>query len=421
MIRIYKEHPEFNEYTKYDTLTGLLEPISLDQFKGYKSSTKSNVEVFDWTPSETHTRFPRRVYFQITRSCNLLCDYCFIKASSQYMHLEKDVICKVAELFGKKGLMEIRLTGGEPTTHPSFIEIFNEFQKHNIYVSVATNGCWSKEIKDFFSSVRNLWLIVSIDGGREVHNKLRNNTYDIIVDNIKEIQSLNQNIRLRLNTVLTKHNKYELENLAMLTKELNAENITIIPLRPQVRNLEALKAMPTAAEFKQAIIDMVACKEKYGINFTTTLETEYKDKIQKDKIFNKKSSCAAGREGTNLDFDFERKKLFVYACSYCPATDLDELNKIREPFVAGEFGYNDIEKFFDIWETDSNWSLFRRLDIKHYKCKTCSEWRVRCSGSCPIQNIDYDTIDLASDVKNQLIEQNKKNTEWYCYKNIFSD
>ena len=43
------------------------------------------------------------------------------------------------------------------------------------------------------------------------------------------------------------------------------------------------------------------------------METDYKDEIYRDPIVRKKSSCAAGREATNLDYDAKRQELISRA------------------------------------------------------------------------------------------------------------
>jgi MoaA/NifB/PqqE/SkfB family radical SAM enzyme len=417
MIKLYQEHPEFNEFTVFNTLTGELKTVTPEYFE----DEKRNAQTYSGLNMSTHTNFPRRVYFQITRNCNLMCDYCFIKAENNKNHLDSNIIFELSEYFGKKGLMEVRLTGGEPTTHPDFIQIVQKFKKENVYVSVATNGVWSQSIFDFFCNEKNIWLIVSIDGNKEIHNKYRNNSYKKVLDNLIQLKKKNPEIRLRLNTVLTKENVDDLEHLAKLTQQLGAESITLIPLRPQVRNASIRNQMLSANEFRDAIESMVRYKQKYGIKFTTTIETKYKKDILKDAVFEKKSSCAAGREGTNLDFDNKRKLLMMYACSYCPASDLNENQVLREPFLAGEFNYTDIERFGEIWNDDSNWTLFRDLNLKSDDCKICGELGISCTGSCPIQNINLDILDENISIKEEIMKQMKSNAEWYCYKKLLGN
>ena len=52
---LHKNHPEFGEYTKYNTLNGKLEIISLTEFLSLKKENK--YRVFDSEQSQTHTSF----------------------------------------------------------------------------------------------------------------------------------------------------------------------------------------------------------------------------------------------------------------------------------------------------------------------------------------------------------------------------
>lgn len=414
MLKLYRENKEFSRYSRFNTLTGELLPTDEEYFVNHQRQ----LPFFDGGNTKTHTNFPRRIYFQITRNCNLKCGYCFLKADSNGAHLDAEVIFRMAEYFEKKGLMEVRLTGGEPTIHPDFQSIYKKFQKLHIYVSVATNGVWAKSTLDFLSGLKYVWIVASIDGDRDIHNTYRNNSYDTVITNLNEFKRRNPSARLRINTVLTKENTGVLEHLVQLTAELDAESITLIPLRPQVRIPSEKEKMLDASQFKDAIERMVRYKETYGINFTTTIETRFKDDIMPDKIFTKKSSCAAGREGTNLDFDSVRKKLIMYACSYCPASDLLEKYHLRKPFLAGEFDYGTTEEFGKIWDDDDKWTLFRDPSLKSDNCRGCEELGRRCTGSCPIQNVDLSKIRDCESAKQDIMSGMRKNAEWYCYKSM---
>lgn len=434
MLKLYKEHKEFNEFSRFDTEKGKLEPIAQKEFEKFlpngfkeKFSNEKPIQrvetekavIFTGETPETHTRFPRRVYFQITRYCNLECPTCFIKAGKDGAHVPTGAIMDIAEFMGQNGLIEVRLTGGEPTTHPDFFDILHKFHEENVYISVATNGVMSQRTLDALCEEKNLWVICSIDGNRETHNRYRPNTFDRIVRNLRYLKSRNPETRLRLTTVLTKENKGQMYELGELTKSLGAESITVIPLRPQVRDLRVKYDMVTAEEFRRVIEDLVMAKERLGINVTTTIETDYQKHIYADPVFRKRSSCAAGREGTNLDYDSEKREFIVYGCSYSPAVDLKADLNIRKPFLAGTFPLHDVPKFLDIWRDESAWTIFRDLSLKSDDCGGCEYFRKhKCVGSCPIQNVDYSLIKVSADVLEQLKTQIRNNSEWYCYKRL---
>lgn len=416
MIRLYKETEEFGLYSKYDTATGQLSEITKEQFNLLKQTIEP-CHIFTGDCPE-HTSFPRRIYFQITRRCNLLCPYCFIKANSQESDLPINVIHKLIPYLESKGLMEVRLTGGEPTLIPDFSSVVEDFQKHNIYVSVATNGLWRPDVLDFFCRSNHLWLIISIDGGRITHNRYRSNSYDTIVSNLIYLREHNPSIRIRLNTVLTRETIKDIESMFQLAQNVNAESVTFIPLRPQVREDSIKSNMLTAYEFKSALEDMVHLKKIYHVNFTTTIEALYKEEIYPDKIFTKKSSCAAGREGINLDYDYEKGEFMVYGCSYSPASDKSANPSIRKPFLAASFPFDNFQMLDTFWQDNEKWTLFRNLDFKSNDCSKCSYYKKRCIGSCPIQNINYSQLQVDEDMIEQLHAQMKQNGEWYCYKNF---
>ena len=433
-LKLYKEHPEFDEFTKFDTDTGRLVTITEEDFKSFLPNDfeekpakeqplqrvdGKNAVAFTGETPETHTRFPRMLYFQITRNCNLECPACFIKAERGGAHVPTPAIMDIAEFMGENGLIEVRLTGGEPTTHPDFLDILHRFRQAGVYVSVATNGIVNKKTLEALCEENNLYVICSVDGNRETHNRYRPGTFDKIISNLKYIKEKNPSIRIRLTTVLTKENRGQMYELGEICTSVGAESITIIPLRPQVRIQTMLDEMVSGEEFKEVIEDLIKAKEKLGINFTTTLETDYKKKVYADPVFRKRSSCAAGREGTNLDYDATRNEFVVYACSYSPAVDFNANTEIRKPFVAGGFSPNNILKFLDIWREDGAWTIFRDLSLKSDACKKC-EYLLnhQCTGSCPIQNLDYSSLRAGEDILKQLKNQMAKTSEWYCYREI---
>jgi len=434
MLKLYKEHPEFDEYTKFDTNTGRLDNITEKEFNSFlpkdfiedyndlspiQKIEHNNATIFTGETPESHTRFPKRIYFQITRYCNLKCPPCFINAGTSGAHVPKKALLEAAKYLGKNGLLEVRLTGGNPTSHPDFFDILHAFQEENVYVSVATNGIMNQKTLDALCEEKNLWIICSIDGNREIHNKYRPETFDTIIKNLQYLKFKNPNTRLRMTTVLTKENMNQMYELGEICKSLDAESMTVIPLRPQVRDPEIKKVMVTSKEFKKVIEDLITTKEKLGVKVTTTIETDYKTQLHADTIFKKRHSCAAGREGTNLDYDAKKKEFVVYGCSYSPAVELDADLAIRKPFLAGTFPENNMSKFLDIWRDDSLWTIFRDLTIKSKNCISCEYLaKNQCVGSCPIQNIDYSKINANTDVLLQLKKSIKQTSEWYCYKNI---
>jgi radical SAM protein with 4Fe4S-binding SPASM domain len=347
------------------------------------------------------------------------CPACFIKADHSGVHVPKKAVMQMVKFMAQHGLAEVRLTGGEPTLHPHFIEILDSFQSAGVYVSVATNGVMARRTLEALAKARGYWLVCSLDGEPTTHNSYRGDTYGKIMRNLHYLREQNPDLRIRLTTVLTRENMGQMWHLGQVCHDLGAESITIIPLRPQVRDPAIKASMVTAAEFRAVIETMVAVRAAMGVRFTTTIETDYGVLMERDPVFTKRSSCAAGREGTNLDYDAKTNTFQVYGCSYSPASDLAASPHLRQPFLAGTFSMDDPERFLQIWRDNTRWALFRDLSLKPAACKACSYLQARlCTGSCPIQNIDYASLRLEEDVLEQLKQQIAGTAEWYCYQRV---
>lgn len=440
MLRFYHEDSEFDAFTQFDSKIGKLKTITQHEFEA-AAEQELNALIAQSTPTtadglirrtqrnahtfftgeiqSTHARFPRRVYFQITRNCNLDCGYCFIKAIHGGADVPLPAIKDIAQHLGKQGLMEVRLTGGEPTTHPHILDVIDTFHQNDVYVSLATNGIIHPRVRDALTYIDHLWLICSVDGPKHIHERYRPNTFNRIIRNLIYLKTHNPSIRFRLTTVLTKENAPYVGEVGRIAAEVGAESVNVIPLRPQVRNMGILSDMVSSSQFKEVIELLLAAKVKYGIPFTTTMETEYKSQIFPDSVVRKKSSCAAGREGTNLDYNAATGQFQVYGCSYSPASDLSANPAIRAPFLAGTFTAKEPETFSHIWHDSSRWTIYRDLSIRSNACKGCTYLKHnQCTGSCPIQNIDLSKVDAKADVLVQLTKQIQQNGEWYCYQTL---
>lgn len=408
MFKVYQEHENFGEYTSYDLALGKMQhidKITFDEFE-YPKLKFSNV-----APTPLHTRFPRRIYFQVTRNCQLSCDYCYVKAGPNQPHLEKNVVLNLIDFMGKNGLMEVRLTGGEATIHPDFIEICERFFKNNIYISLGTNGLWINPVKEFLASQRYFCIVVTVDGSELSHGAYRQGTHKSLLNNLSELRSKNPYIRIRINMVVTKSNKDQYLELVNIANEISAESLTFLPLRPRISRPELLKEVLSADEFRQIVHNATQYNHQKKQNGSLLNEVGNEDTFE---IFRHRKICPAGIETCNLSFDAMKRMISVFACSFSPAME-DAINpKIREPFIAGRFSYDDVEQLFAIWQDENQWDLFRDRGLKPQACSTCPSFGKSCGGTgfCHIQNHKYSQLNLEKDVKEQLRKQINTLPDW---------
>jgi len=104
----------------------------------------------------------------ITNTCNLKCKHCYWwKNRRQSDGLDAAQWSKIIDdVFLKKGLLNVALTGGEPMTRPDVIKLFSKKMPGRF--SIVTNGTLGlKKIKGLST------YYVSIDGTEKIHNRIR--------------------------------------------------------------------------------------------------------------------------------------------------------------------------------------------------------------------------------------------------------
>jgi len=323
---------------------------------------------------------PRRVYWEFTRRCNLNCKSCFNRFFSEREELSFKDILKIAKQLYDAGVYEIRCTGGEPTIRPDFFEIVEELSKMGFYLSMGTNGIYSKDVLKKVMHAPINWIILSIDGSDELTNaEIRGSgNFDRSLKTLKHLSL--KGCRLRVNTLIReKHYNYKhLKGLAEICDRFNVESLNCIPLRPVTNDPSILDLQLTPFEFKEFISGLNRLRQEHKTDFVTTLDLRHTD--LHDRVYFKDKSCAAGREGAVISPYGE-----IYGCSYSLASIPDAPKDKREKYIAGNLLNED---FLKIWNENERWVIFRDLDkYKNEKCKKCDYYITkRCIGNCPIMD-----------------------------------
>lgn len=173
---------------------------------------------------------PLKVFFSITRQCNLNCPMCFTKDRTyqQPMLSGVDMRKLIAEL-GTMGVLEIRLTGGEPTNHPEFFNLVKWIDDAGINISLNTHGAYSlrKLARLIESPVGDFHI--SVDGPAEIHESIRGpKTFKRTVKSIRELRKAGKYVRI--NTIVFQNNKHLLDEMIQLAESVQAP-IRFCPMR----------------------------------------------------------------------------------------------------------------------------------------------------------------------------------------------
>lgn len=119
------------------------------------------------------------LYLIINSRCNLKCPFCIRKNLTFMDGMSMSTVCQIFEsiegIFDNIG--SVIITGGEPTLHPNFFDIVDMACNRFKRVLINSNGVFSTEIAEALKErmAHNLYVQISLDGLKGVHDKLRGN------------------------------------------------------------------------------------------------------------------------------------------------------------------------------------------------------------------------------------------------------
>jgi len=125
--------------------------------------------------------------------------------------------------------VQIRLTGGEPTLHPDFFEVFDYVRSHKARVTIFTNGRWvdPKTLVEYIKGKNNFsGLLVSLHGAKaETHEAFSGipGSFNETLSNIR--LAIANGIRVGLSTIITRHSYNEVDEIFVLGQELGVSHI----------------------------------------------------------------------------------------------------------------------------------------------------------------------------------------------------
>lgn len=145
-------------------------------------------------------KIPRNQYrISITSGCNMKCVYCHNEGNKIASMLTVKQISKIISESLDLGLEEIRLTGGDPLTHPDILEICRMIKEdYGLRVGINTNCILINKLKEL---VANGWIdriVVGLDyyDGKISKNSPIGVSSKQILNNILELKQMKCDISI---------------------------------------------------------------------------------------------------------------------------------------------------------------------------------------------------------------------------------
>lgn len=250
---------------------------------------------------DNHQRSIKKLRVSLLDACNMKCLYCMpdsVEFSNKENWLTVSQLKTICANLVSMGIEEIRLTGGEPTLRPNFIEIVEQLSTLKLKkLALTTNGIKLGNQLFALKETNLNYINISIDSllKEKFKSITKYDGLDIILENIELAKKLGFN--LKINTVLLKGvNDDEIENFIEFSRVYN------IP----VRFLEVMKIGPMVNQF-----------DKYHIAADTIIKRIEK-KYELKKVNDSLDSTSFNfdlNNGARIGFIASETKSFCNQCS----------------------------------------------------------------------------------------------------------
>ncbi len=297
------------------------------------------------------------VTWEITLKCNLACRHCLSGAGKEMPgELDTEQCRSLIRTFAEMKVFQVNIGGGEPFIRPDFLDLLDYAHENQVVTCVSTNGLLvDQDLARRLARLKMLYLQISLDGATaEVNDAIRGKgTYRQILRAAEILAG--HGVRFSLNTVLTRTNYPQLEDLRALAAGYGAE-LRVSRFRPSGRGKTSRADLGPSPEQLEAFADWLEGHHlvRTGDSFFC-LTSESRRRKGLDMCGAAKMTCCIAPNGN------------VYPCAF-----------LQEPeFLAGNIGTHDFKL---LWDTSP---VFQHLrDLRVDTCVTCGRFE-QCRGGCP--------------------------------------
>lgn len=257
----------------------------------------------------THRIFELPILVMMPHSrCNCRCVMCDIwKANSNKQEISAEELGKHVAHFRKLRVREIVFSGGEALMHSNLWSLCNLLKQNNIKLTLLSTGLLlernAQDIVTYFQQV-----IVSIDGSREVHDKIRNipGAFDKLVSGVAAIRRLNPTVRITARCVLQRQNFEDyvatvkavedagIDQISFLTADITTPAFNHVDSLPDEKISQVALTLKESERFERLLEDSFSLlDEEYRSGFIAERPEKMRKLARYYKALNGKDEFAA--------------------------------------------------------------------------------------------------------------------------------
>ncbi|GAB6146210.1 SynChlorMet cassette radical SAM/SPASM protein ScmF [Desulfocicer niacini] len=322
-----------------------------------------------------------KIYFHLADYCNLKCRHCWIEPGKKTWKngspfLDYDLFVSILEQSSSLQVDSIKLTGGEPLSHPRILDILEAIREKQYYLSLETNGtlCTKEISRKIKNCSFNTMVAVSLDGAdAKTHEKIRQvpGCFDLSLNGVENL--VNEGISPQIVATIFQSNKEQLDRIVRLSEKIGACSVKFNILQPVGRGQELFES-GSALSVNEILELGVWVENELSPNFSIPVFYDYPMAFRPLGRSFGKSSSGCGRCGI----------LNVIGVlsdgSYAPCG----IGQTVEELIFGHAAEDDLAK---VWREAKllNQIRFGLPDKLKGVCSNCL-MKSLCMGSCIAQN-----------------------------------
>lgn len=318
-------------------------------------------------------RPPRMLTLSITGTCNLVCCHCWVKAgeASSSPHVPLPKLRRIVEEFAALGGNGIRITGGEPLSHPHWMDIFQLSCSLGFgSVILQTNAILLKDEHVAALQERDfpgLTIQISLDGvSAQTHDLVRGKgAYDGALQGIMKLVQAGLGQRVALFFTEMRHNLAEIPELLEFADSMGIGSVSSGSMVLCGRAAETSLVAPPRVEQYLSLLERYTSdarfRDLYG-KIGTVAALEWRADV------GVRQECC-----TFIENPYLTPTGRMYPCLMSHTDEYSVTGVFEKGLVAA------LAEGTPLWATLLQISRRRREDIA--ECRACPE-KLSCAGGC---------------------------------------